>query len=96
MRLQAVRHPDPLHRAQRHTASGGHRPAGPVRRLAGWLSERESDDAFDHRRWRRQAGLSGLLAQQAGHAFAREPILPALHTGLRDPGTAQTTSEEFA
>ena len=35
---------------------------------------------------RRQARLSGLLAQQPSHAFAHEPLLPAPHTGFRNPG----------
>ena len=89
MRLQAVRRPDPLHRAQRHADGCGHRPAGPMRRLAGRRSERQRHHALDQRRWqRRQARLSGLLAQQASHALAHEPLLPAPYTGLRDPGAA--------
>jgi len=60
-----------------------------VRRLAGRLGERQRDHALDQRRrQRQQAVLLGLLAQQASHPFAHEPLLPAPHTGLRDPGPA--------
>ena len=43
VRLQAVRRPDPLHRAQRHTASHRHCPPGPVHRLSGCQSGRKKD-----------------------------------------------------
>ena len=88
VRLQAVRCPDPLYRAQRHTGGRRHRPAGPVRRLAGRLSERQFDHALDQRRrQRRQSGFSGLLAQQTNNALANEPFLPAPDTRLRHSST---------
>jgi hypothetical protein len=40
MRLQAVPSPDPLHRAQADPGHLGHRPAGPVGRLARRLGQR--------------------------------------------------------
>ena len=36
----------------------------------------------------RQTGFSRLVVQQAGHALAHKPLLPAPHTGLRNPGAA--------
>ena len=66
-----------------------HRPARPVRRLAGRLSKRQRDHAVDQRRrqWR-QAGFSGLVAQQASDALAHEALLPAPYGGLRNAGAA--------
>ena len=89
MRLQPVRRPDPLHRAQRDAARRRHRPAGPVRRLPRRLRQCQFDHAIDQRRrqWR-QPRFSRLVVEQASHAFAHEPLLPAPHTGLRNPGTA--------
>src|SRR6516162_7109239 len=50
-------------------------------------TERQRHHPVDQRRrQRRQAGLSGLVAQQASHPFAHEPLLPAPHAWLRDPG----------
>ena len=89
VRLEAVRRPDALHRAQRYAARRRHRPAGPVRRRAGRIAERQRDHPIDHgRRQGRQPGLAGLVAQQAGHAFAHEPLLPAPHAGLGHLGPA--------
>jgi hypothetical protein len=49
VRLQAVRRPNPLDRAQRDACRYGHRPAGPRGRLAWRLAERQVDHAVDHR-----------------------------------------------
>ena len=86
VRLQAVRRPDPLHRTQRDASGLGHRPAGPVRCLTRRLGEGQFDHTRDLRRrqWR-QAGLSGLVVQQASNALAHEPLLPAPHSGLETP-----------
>jgi len=60
-----------------------------MRRLPRRLRQCQFDHAIDQRRrqWR-QPGLSGLIVQQASHAFAHEPLLPAPHTGFRNPGAA--------
>ena len=49
VRLQTVRRPDALHRAQRDTARRRHRPAGPVGCLTRRLSEGQFDDPVDQR-----------------------------------------------
>ena len=88
VRGEPVRLPDPLHRAQRDPGGPRHRPAGPVGRLARRLAEGQLDHAVDgRRRQRRRAGLAGLVAQQAGHALAHEPLLPApdARLGLAGP-----------
>ena len=85
VRLQAVRGPDPLHRAQRHASGHRHCPAGPVRRLAGRLGERQRDHVDQRRRQRWQTRLSGLLAQQASHPFAHKPLFPAPHRAFETP-----------
>jgi hypothetical protein len=85
MRLQATR-PDALHRAQRHTGGDSRCPASPVRRRAGRLGERQRDHTLDQRCWQwRRPRLSGLLAQQASHALAHEPLLPAPTPGFETP-----------
>ena len=40
MRLEPVRGPDALHRAQAHAGSFGHHPPGPLRGFAGRLGQR--------------------------------------------------------
>jgi len=63
--------------------------ARPVRRLPRRLRQCQFDNTVNQRRrQRRQPGLSGLVVQQAGYTFAHEPLLPAPHTGLRNPGAA--------
>jgi hypothetical protein len=89
VRLQAVRRPDALHRAQRYAACCRHRAPGPMGRRARRIGERQRDHPVDHgRRQERQAWLAGLVAHQAGHAFAHEPLLPAPDAGLGDLGAA--------
>jgi hypothetical protein len=89
MRLQPVRRPDPLHRAQGYAGRGGHRPAGPVRRLAGRIGERQLDHPIHERRRQRwQAGLARLVAQEPGDTFAHEPLLPAPDARLGHAGLA--------
>ena len=78
VRLQAVRRPDPLHRAQRDAGRRGHRPAGPVGRLAGRLAQGQLDHPLDHRLGqRRLARRPALVAQQPVHPLGHEPLLPA-------------------
>jgi hypothetical protein len=97
VRLQAVRGPDPLHRAQRDAGRRGHRPAGPVGRLAGRLAEGQLDHPLDHRlgQWR-LARRSALVPQQPVDTLGREPFLPppdrrlgAAHLA-HDPKRAET------
>jgi hypothetical protein len=89
VRLEAMRRPDPLHRAQRYAAGRRHRPAGPMGRLAGRIAKRQRDDTLNQlRRQGRQSGLAGPVAHQAGRAFAHEPLLPAPDAGLGHLGPA--------
>ena len=46
MRLEPMRTPDALHRAERDADSLGHHRPGPMRRLAGRLLQRQSHNAF--------------------------------------------------
>jgi hypothetical protein len=89
VRCQAVGAPDLLHRADRQAHDLGHRPAGPVRRLARRLAERPLDELLDDReRDRCLAGLARLVAQQAVDALLHEAPLPAPDAGLGDAGPA--------
>ena len=89
VRLEAVRRPDALHRAQRYAAGRRHRAPGPMRRLAARIAECQRDHPIDHgRRQGRQPGLAGPVAHQPGHAFAHEPLLPAPDAGLGHLGPA--------
>src|SRR5450432_2494431 len=82
-RLQPMRPPDSLHRADADADSLGHRRRGPVRRLAGWIALGERDDALDQRgRQRRFTGRARLIAQEPVDAFEHEALLPAPHTGF--------------
>lgn len=44
MRLKPMGAPDALNRADRDAGGLRHQRAGPVRRLAGWVIERQGDD----------------------------------------------------
>jgi hypothetical protein len=59
IRLQAVPSPDPLHRAQADPGRLGHRPAGPVGRLARRLGERQRDYPLDPRLGQRALPSAG-------------------------------------
>ncbi len=85
VRLQPVRLPNALHGAQRDARGPGHRPAGPVRRLARRRAAGQRDNA-GHRRGRDRwlAGLAGLVAQQAVNASLGEALLPAPDAGAGD------------
>ncbi len=89
VRLEAVRRPDPLHRAQRYAAGCRHRAAGPMGRRGGRIAQRQRDHTLNPLRWQgRHPGLAGLVAHQPGHAFAHEPLLPAPDAGLGHLGAA--------
>jgi hypothetical protein len=94
MRLQVVRRPDPLHRAQRDAGRRGQRAAGPVGRLAGWLGAGQRDHALGHGgAQRRLAGLAGGIAQQTVDAGGGEALLPAPHRGPADAGASGDLSD---
>ena len=89
MRLEPVRGPDPLHRAQGDAGRRRHRAAGPVGRLAGRVGQGELHHPVDQwRRQRRQARLARVVAQQAVDARLHEPPLPAPDAGLGHPRPA--------
>jgi hypothetical protein len=78
VRLETVRRRDPLHASVADPGSFRHRPAGPVRPLAGRLGQCHLDDSLDHRRrQRRLAGRAGGLMQQPVDALGHEARLPA-------------------
>ena len=78
MRLETMRRPDPLYAAMADTGSFRHRPAGPVRPLAGRFGQRHLDHPLDHgRRQRRFASGPRRLMQQAVNPFGHKACLPA-------------------
>ena len=86
VRLQFVRPPDALHRAQRDAHRLGHRPAGPMGRLGRRCAAgQRHHPRRDFRRQRRLAGLAGLVAQQPFHASLGKALLPAPHRRPTDP-----------
>ena len=86
MRLQLVRLPDALHRAQREAGRCGHRPASPVGRRVRRIGTRHRHHAgHDLGRDRRFAGLAGLVAQQSVHARFGEALLPPPDHRPADP-----------
>ena len=86
MRLQIVRRPDPLHRAQADPRCRGHRAAAPMGRRAGWLGAGQGDHPVNRGvAQRRLAGLAGGVAEQAVDAGLGEALLPAPHCGPADP-----------
>ena len=87
MRLQLVGRPDPLHRAQRQPGGLGHRPPGPMGRLAGRLGAGQRHHPLHGRVGRaRFAGLSALVAQQPVDAGLSVALLPAPDRRPADPG----------
>jgi hypothetical protein len=83
VRLQAVRRPNPLDRAQRDACRRGHRPAGPRGRLAWRLAERQVDHPLDHRLGqRRLARRPAPVPQQPVGTLCHEPFLPPPHRRL--------------
>ena len=78
VRLQLVCFPDALHRAQRETGGLGHRPSGPVRRLARRVAAGQRHHAsHEFGRDRQLTGLAGLVAEQSIHAGLGKALLPA-------------------
>jgi hypothetical protein len=87
VRLEVVRSPDPLHRAQRDTGVSGHRPAGPVRGFAGRFGAGERHHPLHGLIAQgRFAGLAGGITEQALHASFDEPPLPAPDRRATDAG----------
>ena len=80
MRLQAVGTPNALRGAEADADDLRHRPARPVRDLAGRLRQSEGDDALGYiRRQGRDTRRPCLVPQQAVYARLHEPLLPAPH-----------------
>jgi hypothetical protein len=87
MRLEIMRRPDPLHRAQSDARVFGHRPASPLRRLAGRLGAGERYDPMHGLIAQRLlAGLAGGIAQQTVDPGLGEPPLPTPDRRSADPG----------
>ena len=87
MRLQLVRFPDPLHRAQRNTHDLGHGTAGPVRDLARRLAAGQRDQPLNIGiRNRRLAGFPAAFTQKTIDARLGKPPLPAPDRGPADTG----------
>jgi Domain of unknown function (DUF4062) len=87
MRLQVVRRPDPLHRAQGDARLSGHRPAAPVGRFPGRLGTGQRHDPVHGLIAQgRLAGLAGGIAQQAIDPGFGEPPLPAPDRRPADAG----------
>jgi hypothetical protein len=80
MRLQLMRLPDALHRAQRNACRFGHRAAGPVGRLVRrhGAGQRHHLGRFFGRD-RRLARLAGPVAQQTLNPRFGEALLPTPH-----------------
>ena len=78
VRLELVRHPDALHRAQRHTGGICHGSPGPIRGPRGRLATRERHDVRHFiGRDRSFAGLARLVTQQPVGTFLGKTLLPA-------------------
>ena len=93
VRLEVMGRPDPLHRTQGDARVSGHRPAGPVGRLAGRLGTGERHDPLHGLIAQgRFAGLAGGIAQQAVDAGLGEPPLPAPDRRPADPGAPPTSA----
>ena len=89
MRLKPVGAPDALNRTDRDARDLCHQRAGPVRRLAGRIIERQGDNSCgDFIAQRFDAGRRRLVTQQAFKPFRGETLLPAPDAGLRLTGLA--------
>ena len=89
MRLKPVGAPDALNRTDRDARDLCHQRAGPVRRLAGRIIERQGDNSCgDFIAQRFDAGRPRLVTQQAFKPFRGETLLSALDAGLRLAGLA--------
>jgi hypothetical protein len=87
VRLEVMRRPDTLHRAQGDAAVSGQGAAGPVGRFAGRLGAgQRNDPAHGRLAQGRLARLTGGIAQQAIDARLGKPSLPAPHRRAPDPG----------
>jgi len=89
VRLQPLRREDALYRAQRDADRLGHRPAGPVSRLARrFRALQHNHSVYRRGRKRRLARRTGLVAQQTVYVFLEEPKLPAPHRRAADTRAA--------
>jgi len=90
MRLQTVCGPDPLHAAKADAGGFGHRPAGPVRRLARRLTrQRHFDHPLDRGcRQRLFAARTRRVVQQSINPLGHEPRLPTPDRRLALAGLA--------
>src|SRR5215472_5752275 len=80
MRLQFVRPPDALYRAQRDANGFGHRPAGPMDRLVRRFGAgQRHHPRRGFRGNRRLAGPADLVAQQTFNPDLGKALLPAPH-----------------
>ena len=87
VRLQLVRLPDPLHRAQRNAHDLGHGAAGPVRGLTRRFAAGQRDQSLNIGvRHGRLAGLSAAFTKKTVDARLGEPPLPAPDRWLADTG----------
>ena len=83
MRLEPVRAPDALHRADTDAGRPGHCQTGPVRRFVRRRLHGRRDDALGDRGIElRDARRPRLVAQKSVHAFGGETLLPAPDAGL--------------
>ena len=87
MRLKSVGAPDALNRTDRDARGLRHQCAGPVRRLAGRIIERQGDNPCGDfiAEWL-DYGKAASVTQQAFKPFRGEPLLPAPNAGLRLAG----------
>ena len=89
VRLEAVFAPDALHRTDADADVFGHRARGPMRGLTGCRGLSGGHHAgLDLGSERRNARRAGLIAEQTGHAFGHEALLPAPDGCLARAGAA--------
>jgi hypothetical protein len=87
MRLQPMRAPDALDRADADTGEPGHRFGRPVGRLARRVVQAQGYHAIgDLRPKRGDARGAGLISEKAFDAFLHKPFLPAPDSSLADAG----------
>ena len=97
VRLQPVRPPDALHRAQRDADRLGHGAAGPVRGLVRRFGARQRHHPRrGFRRDRRLARLAGLVAQQPLDPRFGKASLPAPHRRPADADALRNPLRRWA
>ncbi len=94
MRLQLMRLPDPLYRAQRNTHDLGHGTASPVRDLTRWFAASQRDQPLNIGvRHRRLARLSAAFTQKSINTRLGIPPLPAPDRRAADIGKPGNLSD---